>query len=425
MLTLALLLAGCSSEDGRKHWILWEEVELPGQAGELGVWPFAFCGPDHFLYGDQLYQLSTGERVTSMGATPSNPVTGAVGSVTCTEDALFTAPPLAQQGWISRDAGPWEQLDPGATELFVTSVMADSQGLVWRTLYAASAASPPQLERSFDQGETWERVEWTPINPSGRDAVEATLVRVEVYLDISVVDSERQGGLVRLDVDGDRSLVTLDSFDVSYESPAVNYSFDDTYLATYVFTRASDLPAYHFGQLYYTDRDPFERSAYDYEPILALGAIVPNRRAPVVLEDAIAQAPDGHLYMGLEDGLLRSSLPWTESARDEVLLGRGCELLEWRSERYDDDDDGDGPGEVVFSHSGGEPMLIAALGRQSPDWLNPESIEDGRYVYDLVDPGETLTVTSEREPVLILDDLGRCRGVLRAGDGGEVDLGEL
>jgi hypothetical protein len=417
---MLLWLLACNSPNGATHWIQWEQVELPGDAA--GLRAEIFCG-DYLYAGGQRFSAATGALDPMEGGTPGHPVTGEFGPVTCLDGDLFTAPPKYGKAYRAQDGGPFEAYEDPQDGAFYSSIMAgQTRGEVYRVTEYWDANLPPIIQLSTDGGDTWETTAIAPWNPGGGEAQSAWLTHVESYVEFAVLDVEQAGGLLRSNFDGDMSLSTVNSFGVDLDIPSPDLVFDGMALATNADSISADLPRYGSQHFYATNADPFDATVHDYEPLLHAGLFfwgVPAANDMFRL----VQDPQGHLVMRTDGVAYRSTHPWTESQREVVIQDKDCERLEWSDEKFGDKERDDGPGQVTFTHSGGEPVMLAVLEDNEPVWKNEQVLEDGYYVYDPLEEGEEITLVSDDYPLLVMSQSGVCLEVLTAGEDSEVDVG--
>lgn len=415
-------LLGCNSPDGAKHWIQWEQAELPGDAA--GLRAEAYCG-DWLFAGGQRFDAATGAADPMDGAVPSHPVTGAFGPLTCLDGDLFTAPPQARTAYRSKAGAAFEAYPDPQEGAFYSSIMAgQARGEVYRVTEYQDTNLPPIIERSSDGGDAWETTAIAPWNPGGGAARSAWLNHVEGYVEFAVFDGAGTGGLVRSNFAGDASLSTVNSFGVDLDSPSPDLVFDGMALATNADRISADVPRYGAQRFYATDADPFDATIYDYEPLLHAGLFFWGEPAANDMF-RLVQDPQGHLVMRTDGVAYRTTHPWTESQRDRVLQDKDCERLEWSAEKFGDRHRGDGPGQVTFTHSAGEPVMLAVLEDNNPVWQNEQVLVEGAYRYKPLEEGEEITLSSEDHPLLVMSASGICLEVLTAGEDTELDVGAL
>ncbi len=413
-------LLACNSPDGAKHWIQWEQAELPGDAAGLRI--ETYCGEKMYSAG-HLYDAE-GQGWEIPGGVPANPVTGEVGPVSCLGETLFTSPPGTLKGYRSVDGGPFEEMVVGEDSYVASVRVSASQDAVYRSLYYSDANLPALIQISEDLGESWETTSVRPTNPAGGDVETVLLTHTEGFLEFAVLDSTLEGGSQRSSFDGETTFLTVNGFNSDLESPTPAFVRDGLTLSADAFTWAKDLPSYGLQHFFFTDQDPLHTTSYDYEPILHAGLFFWGVPAANDMYRVI-QDGDGHLWVRTDGVAYRSTHPWTASAREAVIQDRDCERLEWSAEKFGDKERDDGPGQVTFTHSGGEGVMLAVLEDNEPVWQNEQVLEDGQYRYQLLEEGEEITLASDAYPLLVMSQSGVCLEVLTAGEDTEVDVGAL
>lgn len=420
-----LSLLACGGQDGAKHWILWERAPLPGEAE--GLRAELYCG-EHLFAGGTRFDAESGEERPLSGGMPGS---AAAGTLSCIGDTLFASSADAVQAYWSVDDAPFEELEPPMEGARVNSVLAsEARGVVYRSIYYQSDPNlPAQIQISRDEGETWSSAGISIFNPGGGAARIVNLLHVDTMLAFAVLDEERFGGQIRTDFEGQHLFSTINTFAVDMEMPLPVLVRDGRALATEAFTNSNDLPRYGMQHYYMTDGDPIELTAYDYEPLMHAGLFfwgdVAANDMPRVVQDT-----QGRLVV-LTDGVAyRSTHDWTESMRDTVMGGgakadKDCERLEWSQAKFDGKERDDGPGQVTLSHSGGEPVMVAVLVDNDPEWKNEQVQLGAGWGYEPLKEGEEMTLTSDDYPVLLMTQAGVCLEVLVAGEDTEVDVGAL
>ncbi|MEZ4317989.1 MAG: hypothetical protein R3F61_10815 [Myxococcota bacterium] len=405
---LPLLAIACSGGDsGPVRWLRW--VPLAEGDDPYATW----CSEDFAWNAGSVWERSTG----TWRAVPDVPAStfGERGPVTCVGRTLFTSPPNVSVAYRSVDGGAWEAIDPPEGAV-IGSVRAGSTG-VYRVILSASGVVQPQLERSTDEGGTWEPVGAPFGNPAGGTVATVELDGVEGFVSIGMVGTNFEMGQVRRSLDGGRTVVSTNAFR-ELDSPIPLQTAPESagrLLIAYDPYRES-WPERYFPPLAMTPRDAIERAAGDFETVLMAGPVellaVPD---PTQHPEAgnLRVHPDGYLLR--RDGY-RTTTPVDEDERADVLAGPGCSLLERSRDAMRDVE---GPGDVTLTHSGNEPVYVGGFQVSRLEWYTGS----GTGPQTLLEPGATWAVRGDR-PVFFMDAEGRCRGVLRASDGGEVDVAD-
>ncbi|MED5371574.1 MAG: hypothetical protein VX899_11200 [Myxococcota bacterium] len=419
MLSIWLSLLACSGPDSPKRWLRFEPFGLPGEAGlEEGLIPSRYCGDGGFMSpGDRLW-TAEGEELPLQEETPKNGVTGETGPVSCVGDRRFTAAPDRMGAYVSEAGGPWELLPLPAEDVTASSLVSDSEGVLWRTLYAHNDARPVTVERSDDGGVSWEGTAIAPVNAEG-SAEDARLYHAEGFLEMSVFElSAERNGRMRVKADGSESVLGINgSIDWDTTVPLPLRVLDGESLSWGSVNPPEGSPTWHLPTMY-VGGEPWDAEHEGLEPVLLIGPqLFGHGNGGATLERLIVDDED-HLILPSPIGLLRSTTPWTEDLRDEVLLDRSCALLETHQEGLGH---ADGPQSVeVENQSGGPVMLATFAGNTTMNWVGEQVLgDDGAYRPGTLEDGETWTVEAGGQYIVVLDDGFRCLQVVE-GDPGQV-----
>lgn len=408
-------LVACGG-DPQPTWIRFEPVDLPEWTEREPPTPGRFCG-DRVLTRDgiTLIDVNTG-AATPLPDVPNDPNTGRIGRVTCHGTTFFTAPPDTNQAFRSRDQGPWEELRTGRTDTVVLDIMATAHGDIYRVIAAVDDSVLPLIERSTDDGDSWSPLPTSMVVPAGGEATEVTLISAEGFLAFEV-RGDSGSGVIRTDLDGLEPVVSED-FVEEYQSPVPEWQRGADLLVTRATTPGNTHAKYALDN-YWIGQSPAKTTpVFDYRPALLAGLFDPSgAQAGSVTQVAIDRQE--RVWITFADRWWRSTAPWFEDVRADVLLSDSCEHLE----EPVGEGPMEGPGEVRFIHTGDEPRLVGLVEEAGIQWRNATVLVDDRFAYAPLANGDTLAVQSETAPVLIADTQGRCLAVLSESPDEEVDLG--
>ena len=390
-LALALLTA-CGSD--RAAWLQLEL--LPTGPALTG-----FCGDGTaFASSDDLERYSYPDLGRLVGG---GPLPTSTGQVQCAQSAYLYRSEVGETRLSRDDGASWARLT--AEDGLVTDAVVDPRRQLWRVVVGDDL----WVERSTDDGETWERGPDALRMPDGSKIAFARFWRGGEPLVLKVDDGSDHFAALVLNKRGglDRSRDGAPP-----GSPAEVITRDGRAFSRVAPEGAATAPALG-RELWASSEDPLSDAADAWRPVLTTGWRRFDMASPP--PSSLLLDPEGHLVLRRGALLFRSTTVADKDARKQVLQSKRCAVLEGEGVAAG------GPGQVLLHNDTDGPVRVATLSAERLLWEHTARTdpETGAPSYAALEAGADLQLTSDTEPVVVFDATERCLGALIAGDVGE------